>query len=149
MRITRLAVFATLALAVGLFAGFGPGLQAGTVAPANPLKPLSERDMASTREMGCTCAFSTRRATFIQVIGNEFMLRTASGRAVCRITDRQFSALSGGRGTIACGGKQLTLRPTGGVVSHEESDSASGPAALTVSQRGRSQVMRGDWGCAC
>jgi len=76
------------------------------------------------------------------------MIRTRAGRTVCRISDRQFSALSEG-GSQVCGGLRLTIRQTGQSVAHEASDSASAPARLTVTGRGRPWTVRGQWGSAC
>ena len=76
------------------------------------------------------------------------MIRTGAGRTVCPISDRQFSRLSGG-GTQVCGGYRITIRETGRSVGHMESDSASAPATLTVSGRGRPWTVRGHWGSAC
>ena len=76
------------------------------------------------------------------------MIRTSAGRTVCRISDAQFSRLSGG-GSMSCGGYRITIRETGRTVTHEASDSASTPATLTVSGRGRPWSVRGTMGSAC
>jgi hypothetical protein len=127
---------------------------AASAAPARgpssgPLRPLSEADLTSTRQTGCTCSFDRGRQTLVQAIGNELMVRTAAGRKVCRISDAQYQQLAGGNAKAACGGLQMNLRSTGRSTSSIESDSSSGPAALTVVQ-GKSQTrLNGSWGCAC
>jgi hypothetical protein len=114
-----------------------------------PLRKLSEADLTSTREMGCTCSFDRGRDTLVQAIGKELMVRTAAGRQVCRISDAQFQKLAGGNAKAACGGVQMSLRRTGRATLSPESDSSEGPAILTVAQ-GRSQAsLKGSWGCAC
>ncbi|HVQ07960.1 MAG TPA: hypothetical protein VMS43_05955 [Allosphingosinicella sp.] len=114
-----------------------------------PLLPLSERDLTSTRESGCTCTFNVGRRTLVQVIGNELMLRTGAGRQVCRISDSQFSALSNGRADTACGGLRMSLRRTGRISSHPEADSADWPASLTVGRGPMRRTLAGQFGCAC
>ena len=116
---------------------------------SEPLRPLSERDLTSTRQMGCTCTFASRDRTFMQMIGNELMVRNRAGRQVCRITDRQFQRLSGGNGSAACGGVRMSFRRTGRSTLSPESDSSSAPAAMTVSQGRTQRRLAGTWGCAC
>jgi hypothetical protein len=118
-------------------------------AATSPLRPLSEADLTSTRQMGCTCTFDRGRHTLVQAIGNELMVRTAAGRQVCRISDPQFQKLAGGSGKAACGGVQMSLRRTGRTDLSPESDSSSTPAALTVAQGGKQSQLNGSWGCAC
>jgi hypothetical protein len=113
-----------------------------------PLRALGERDMRAAHGSGCQLTFDAARSTLVYVIEHEFMIRTAAGRTVCRISDRQFSALSGG-GSLSCGGYRITVRETGRSVGHMESDSASAPAMLTVAGRGRPWTVRGHWGSAC
>jgi hypothetical protein len=141
-------------MALAALATFAAGSSAITAQPRRapstaPLYPLSERDLRATREMGCECSFRAGRADLARVIGNELTIRTRAGRQVCRISDDQFSALSNGRGSAACAGLRLSLRPTGRVTTHMESDSASGPAALTVGQGRTRRTLAGVWGCAC
>lgn len=114
-----------------------------------PLLPLSERDLTSTRETGCTCTFEARRSTFVQAIGNELMVRTRAGRRVCRISDAQFQRISGASGSYVCGGVRLGLRRTGRSRSHVASDSVTMPATLTARQGRTSRALAGTWGCAC
>jgi hypothetical protein len=116
--------------------------------PAAPLRALSERDQRAAHGSGCQLSFDAGRSTLVYVIDHEFMIRTNAGRAVCRITDRQFARLSGG-GSQVCGGYRITIRETGRSVGHMESDSASSPATLTVAGRGRPWTVRGHWGSAC
>jgi len=117
-------------------------------AGAAPLRALGERDMQAARGSGCQLSFDAGRSTLVYVIGDEFMIRTRAGRTVCRVSDRQFSALSDG-GSLSCGGYRLTIRRTGRSVGHMESDSASAPATLTAAGRGRPWTVRGHWGSAC
>ena len=112
------------------------------------LRPLSDRDQSSSRESGCQLSFNTARSTLVYAIGHDFMVRTRSGRAVCPISDRQFSALSNG-GSRSCGGVRVSIRRTGRSVGNQASDSSSAPAVLTVTQGGRTWSTRGYWGTAC
>ncbi|MGE3691552.1 MAG: hypothetical protein AB7F98_09240 [Novosphingobium sp.] len=137
-----------LAITAGVAALVAPTLSAGPVRSASPLLPLSERDLSATKQMGCECSFNRGRATLVQMIGNEFTVRTRAGRQVCRISDRQFSSFSVGT-PVTCAAMNFTLRHTGRTVSHIESDSAVTPSALTI-RRGRTRtVLNGSWGCAC
>ena len=135
--------FAAGGLAVGLALSAAVGAR-----PAPLLLPLSERDQTATHESGCQMSFNAGRSTFVYAIGHDFMLRTGAGRAICRISDEAFSALSEG-GSRSCGGVRVTIRRTGRVIGNEASDSASGPASLTVTGGGRSWTARGHWGTAC
>jgi hypothetical protein len=153
MRIIYVAMAATVALGAG-FAGTAamtspqaePAKQARA---ASLLLPLSEADLTSTKEMGCTCTMEVRNRSMIQAIGNELMVRTRAGRQVCRLTDARFQQISGATGTYRCGGLSMTLRRTGRSQSHQESDSFTVPATLTASQGRARQTLNGIWGCAC
>jgi hypothetical protein len=147
MRIAHLAILAATALTV--FVAGTPAIVAQPGgASAAPLRALSERDMRAAHGSGCQLTFDAGRRTLVYVIEHEFMIRTGAGRTVCRINDRQFTALSGGS-SLSCGGYRLTIRETGRSVGHQASDSASAPATLTVSGRGRPWTERGHWGSAC
>ena len=146
MRIAPLAIVAAKAMVV--FAAGTSVIAAQSRGGAAPLRPLSERDMRAAHGSGCQLTFDAGRRTLVYVIEHEFMIRTGAGRTVCRISDRQFSALSGG-GSMSCGGYRITIRETGASVGHMESDSASAPARLTVTGRGRPWTVRGQWGSAC
>ena len=122
---------------------------ARTTAALAGLKPLSEKDMGRTREMGCQSSFSHGRDTLVFMIGHDFMLRTNAGLSICRISDAQFGTFGEGPATIACGGRRLSLRRTGKIIAHEEADSAEGPALLTVMQGRVKTAIKGDWGTAC
>jgi hypothetical protein len=154
MRIVHLAIAATAALGVGIAGASAMtdaqprGSQARTAATA-PLLPLSERDLTSTRQMGCTCTFDLRNHTLAQLVGNELMVRTRAGRQVCRVTEGQFQALSSASGSASCGGLRMSLRRTGRVTSYPASDSASGRAALTIRHGRTARTLNGTWGCAC
>lgn len=160
MRAFHMAMAATVALGLG-FAGTAASLSleaensTGSAAaqrrmqPTAPLVVLSERDLTSTRQMGCTCTFDSGNRTLVQAIGNELMVRTRAGRQVCPLTDARFRQISGATGTYRCGGLSMTLRKTGRSQSHQESDSFTMPATLTVTQGRRSNRLNGTWGCAC
>ncbi|MBV9884839.1 MAG: hypothetical protein JO276_17655 [Sphingomonadaceae bacterium] len=130
---------------LGLWLSAGLGARP---APAPLLRPLSDSDQMATRESGCELAFNVRRSTLVYAVGHDFMLRTRAGRAVCRISDAEFSALSEG-GSRSCGGVRVTIRRTGRTIGNEASDSASSPAMLTVTGGGRTWTVRGYWGTAC
>jgi hypothetical protein len=147
MRIAHLAIVAGAAAAVVIAGTSTLTAQPGGSSGA-PLRALSERDMRAARGSGCQLTFDAGRSTLVYVIEHEFMIRTGAGRTVCRISDAQFSALSDG-GSQVCGGLRLTIRQTGRSVGHMESDSASAPARLTVTGRGRPWTVRGHWGSAC
>lgn len=137
------AAFVTLCLGASITA------QPRRAPSTAPLFPLSERDLTATRESGCECSFNVGRRTLLRVIGNELAIRTGGGRQVCRISDAQFSALSNGRAEAGCARLRLSLRRTGRVNAHPESDSAEWAATLTVGQgRGR-RTIAGRYGCAC
>ena len=146
MRIAHLAIAAATTL--GAFVAGTSVIAAQGGAGAAPLRPLSDRDMGAARGSGCQLSFNRGRSTLVYVIGNEFMIRTRAGRTICRISDAQFSRLSGG-GSQVCGGHRITIRETGPSVGHMESDSATSPATLTVRGRGRPWTVRGQWGTAC
>lgn len=119
---------------------------------ADRLLPLSDRDAYSTRDTGCEFGFRQGRETFLFVIGHSLIVRTAPGRAglnVCRITDRQFGTFGDGAAAVDCAGRSFSVRRTGRVVSHEEADSAEGPALLTMRRGNAVRLIRGTWGSAC
>ena len=150
MRIDHLAVTALAASVTFVVGSATITAQPRRAAPATaPLFALTERDLTATRESGCECSFNAGRSTLMRVIGNELTVRTRAGRQVCRISDAQFSALSNGRAETACGGLRLSLRRTGRVASHPESDSAEWPASLTVGQGRTRRTLNGRYGCAC
>jgi len=148
MRIAPLAIIAVTAATVFMTGTSAIIAQPRGAASAAPLRALSERDMRAAHGSGCQLSFDAGRSTLVYVIEHEFMIRTGAGRTVCRISDAQFSRLSGG-GTQICGGYRITVRETGRSVGHQESDSAVAPATLTVSGRGRPWTVRGHWGSAC
>jgi hypothetical protein len=141
----------------GLVVGAAAAAAALAPQPAKPaagaaivrLQPLSEKDMMSTKQMGCSCMFDTKSGTLVQAIGKELMVRTQAGRKVCPISDSQFQRLSGGSGTYSCGGVKMSLRLTGKTSSHIESDSSSTPASLTLGEGAARRSVSGSWGCAC
>ena len=139
----RCAVLISAVLGLGLSAGLG-----AWPAQAPLLRPLSDSDQTATRESGCQLSFNAGRRTLVYAIGHDFMLRTRTGRAVCRISDEEFSALSEG-GSRSCGGVRVTIRRTGRTIGNEASDSASSPATLTATGGHRRWTARGYWGTAC
>jgi hypothetical protein len=159
MRIVQAMLTASLALLVGVSGtaatlspeaeNMGSAAAQRRMQPTAPLVTLSERDLTSTSQTGCTCTFDSGNRTLVQAIGNELMVRTRAGRQVCRLTDARFQQISGATGTYRCGGMAMTLRRTGRSESHQESDSYTVPAALTVSQGRTSRTLNGIWGCAC
>lgn len=113
------------------------------------LLPLSDKDIASSQETGCQFSFTRASDTYLFVIGNDFLMRTASGFALCRITDAQYMSLGSGSGGVSCAGRRMVIRRTGKRISYRDTDSSEAPAALTMTQRGRSRTMRGTWNTAC
>jgi hypothetical protein len=152
MRMIEIVLPASLALVAG--AAAAAALAPQPPKPASPsavvrLQPLSDKDMMSTKQMGCTCSFDTKSGTLIQAIGNEMMVRTQAGLKVCRISDAQFARFADASGVHSCGGVRMSLRRTGKVRSDIESDSASSPAALTLGEGATRRSVSGSWGCAC
>ena len=149
MRMAHLVVVALAAVVT-----FGIGASAITAQPRRapstaPLFPLSDRDLGATRQSGCECTFRIGRLTLLQMIGDELTIRTRAGRQVCRTTDEQFSALSNGSGRAACAGIGMSVRSTGPLRVSPESDSADGPASLSLGQGRMRRTLAGRWGCAC
>jgi len=143
-------------VALTLIVGVAAAAAAPAPQPAKPaaaavvrLQPLTEADLMSTRQMGCSCSFDAKQGTLVNVIGNEVMVRTQAGRKVCRISEAQFQRISGGSATFSCGGVGMTLRLTGKTSTHIESDSSSTPASLTLGEGATRRSVSGSWGCAC
>lgn len=150
MRLAFLSMtFAAAAATFAIGASMTVAQPRRSLPPAGPLYNLNERDLRASGESGCECSFSAGRSTLMQVIGNTLTVRTRAGRQICRISDAQFSALSNGRAEAACGGLRLSLRRTGRVSAHPESDSAEWPASLTVGTGRARRVIAGRYGCAC
>jgi hypothetical protein len=149
----RIVVPASLALIVGAAAAGAalapPAAKPAPAAATVRLLPLSDKDMMSTRQMGCTCTFDTKSGTLIQAIGNELMVRTQAGLKVCKISDAQFQKLADASGVHSCGGVRMSLKRTGKVDTSIESDSASSPASLTLGEGAFRRSVSGTWGCAC
>ena len=152
MRMIQVVVPAFVTLMVGAAAA-AAALAPQPTKPAAPavvrLQPLSEADLMSTKQMGCSCSFDAKQGTLVNAIGNELMVRTQAGRKVCRISDAQFQRIAGGSGTYTCGGVGMSLRLTGKTDSHIESDSSSTPASLTLGAGASKRSVSGSWGCAC
>jgi hypothetical protein len=143
--------------ALTLIAGAAAAAAALAPQPAKPaaapavvrLQPLSEADLMSTRQMGCSCSFDAKQGTLVNVIGNELVVRSQAGRKVCRISQAEFQRISGGSATFSCGGVGMSLRRTGKTDTHIESDSSSTPASLTLGAGATRRSVSGSWGCAC
>jgi hypothetical protein len=142
--------------ALTLIVGAAAAAAALAQQPAKPaaaaivrLQPLSEKDMMSTKQMGCSCFFDSKSGTLVQAIGKELMVRTQAGRKVCPISDAQFQRIAGGSGAYSCGGVKMSLRQTGKTESHIESDSSTTPASLTLGDGASRRSVSGTWGCAC
>jgi hypothetical protein len=144
----KLILASAVALAAAVPSSTPAAAPGARPAQAPLLRPLSDSDQTATHESGCELAFNAGRRTFVYAVGHDFMVRIRAGRAVCRIDDDAFSALSQG-GSRSCGGVRLTIRRTGRTIDNEASDSSSGPASLTVTGGGRTWTIRGYWGTAC
>ena len=119
-------------------------------APSRPaLLPLSEADMNRGHESGCTFSFDWKRATLIQAIGSEVMIRTPERFNLCRFDEAEVSAFTDGKRTLQCGGRRLRLQRTGTVRSHEASDSATWRATLSVTNGAARTTLPGLAGVAC
>jgi hypothetical protein len=116
---------------------------------ALPLRPLSEEDLISTRQTGCSCMFDSRNSTYVQAIGDELMVRTPAGRQVCRVTDAQFKSLGKPDSIVVCGGVRVSIRESGPRTLDPEADSSDAPATLSAAQGGAEGRLDGTWGCAC
>jgi hypothetical protein len=149
MRIIQIVVPACLTLLVGAAAAAPLPAKPAAAPAVVRLQPLSEDDLMSTRQMGCSCSFDAKQGTLVNVIGNELMVRTQAGRKVCRISDAQFQRISNGSATFSCGGVGMSLRRTGKTDTHIESDSSSTPASLTLGAGATRRSVSGSWGCAC
>ena len=114
-----------------------------------PLQPLSEEDMMSSDQMGCSCMFDSRNSTYLLAIGDEMMVRTAAGLQVCPITNAQLQSFGESDSEVPCGGVRVSIRDTGARILSPESDSSSAPSTLTVTQSRVTGTLDGDWGCAC
>lgn len=147
MRKAHLTVTALAAIAT--FAGGSMLAAQPRRAPATaPLYALSDRDL-QTNESGCECSFRVGRINLVWAIGNVLVVRTSGGRQVCRTTNEEFSAISDGNAAVRCAGLRMTVRRTGRVILDGPSDSADGPASLTITQGRTRRTLRGRWGCAC
>lgn len=141
-----------IAVAVVLIAGIvTPGITATkrAILPP-PLLPLSDKDMYSTGETGCETSISQGRDTFLFIIGDSLILRTASGAKglqVCKPDDvTNFD--SSGR-AVSCGGRKFSMRHVGKAIGHEEADSVEGKGVLTMSDGTNSRQVKVSWGTAC
>ncbi len=135
-------------------------LIAGVVAPGTtatkravlppPLLPLSDKDMYSTGETGCQTAISQGKDTFIFIVGDSMILRTAAGPKglqVCKPDDVTNWDDSGR--AAACGGRKLSMRHVGKAIGHQEADSVEGNGVLTMSDGKNSRTVKVQWGTAC
>jgi hypothetical protein len=155
MRIAHLSVVAGAAL-VTFVAGSSAitSAQPRRAAPwTAPLLPLSERDIAATPEpmeaSGCEARFSIGRRTLTYARGEQFMIRTASGRHLCRIPDVQIGMGTNDRASVTCAGMQISFRRTGRVRSPMGSDSGDWPATMTIRQGRTQRVFAGTMDAGC
>src|SRR4051812_45929397 len=111
-----------------------------------PLLPLSDAD-ETRAQSGCTCTFlvgSRRRSTaLLQLSGHILLSRTRAGLNSCPISEAQFQAMSGPVGSARCAGRRITIRS--GPVRQVGDDEAASTATVTVTRRGRTQVLHGTW----
>jgi hypothetical protein len=153
MRMIQIVMPTALALAAGAAAAaaaLAPPAAKPAAAPAVVrLQPLSDADLMSSRQMGCTCSFEAKQGILMETIGTEFMVRTQAGRKVCPISDAQRQRFSDGSAPYSCGGVRMSLRRTGKTTSHIESDSATTPASLTLGSGATRRSVSGTWRCAC
>jgi hypothetical protein len=137
------------ALAVAMTCGMAFST-AGSASSAGGLSALSDRDLRRINESGCEFGFGpTPRETLVFGMNNKIMIRVGAQPAICPIAEARFSAFAEGKGSLTCGGRRLTLRRTGSIVSSVEADSAAFPAELTISRGSRAQKVRGMAGTAC
>jgi hypothetical protein len=120
----------------------------GARTPA-PLLPLSDQDERSTKETGCTSTFTLGMRDYLQLVGNELLLRDRHGLHACRFTVAATEDLETGRSNVSCAGYRLRIRSSGKATSNLESDSSSKRAVLTIDRGGVATSMRGIWGVAC
>lgn len=144
----KLPVTAAAILLAGLVT---PGISAvkRAVLPP-PLLPLSEKDMRSTGGTGCETSISQGDDTFVFIIENSFILRTAPGTKglqVCHPAD--VVNFENGGVTVNCGARKLSMRQVGKTTGHEEADSVEGKGVLTLSDGTHSRDVKISWGTAC
>jgi hypothetical protein len=114
-----------------------------------PLVPLSDADVQSTQETGCTFTFTGAGRDYLPLVGSELMLRDQQGLRSCRLTEKEGEDLETGQATASCSGYRLRIQATGRSTSNAATDSSSGRAVLTVNHGGVATSMRGMWGVAC
>jgi hypothetical protein len=148
-RMTRahLAVVAVAALAT-VATGTALTAQPRRAPPTAPLYALSDADL-QLNEHGCGCSFRVGRRELVSAINDVLVIRTRAGRQICRTANEEFSAISDGNATVRCAGIRMNVRRTGPLVVDGPSDSADGPARLTVTQGRMRRTLVGRWGCAC
>lgn len=148
MKLPSIACIAALLLACSLVAvpaGFARQ-QRNSIAG---LLPISDQDMSRTHERGCNFSFDSDNGTRVFAVGRDLMVRTPKGLSVCRLGEAQVDKFIAGKHGAVCGGRSLLLRKLSPTTPHEESDSASWRAALTVTQGRTSRIVRGTAGTAC
>jgi hypothetical protein len=152
MRIAHLSVAAGAAL-LTFVAGSSAiiSAQPRRAASTAPLLPISERDIVAmpTQASGCVSSFAIGRRTLAYAIGEQFLVRTATGRHLCRITDVQIGMGTNDRASVTCAGMQISFRRTGRVRSPMGSDSGDWPATMTIRQGRTQRVLAGNMESAC
>jgi hypothetical protein len=115
---------------------------------------LSDDDMMTMQEMGCEFGFGPGNTSFLFGKTDKLMMRrgnAANDRFTCRVEQDEMDRFQEGKATVSCGEFDLTLRKVGKLVGHEEADSQTWPAELTVvdTLKHRRRVIRGEAGVAC
>jgi hypothetical protein len=133
-----------------IFATSGPALAVRPPPATGPFLALSDAEQTRAQS-GCTCTFLVggRRSSsaLLQLSGHVLLSRTRAGLNSCPISEAQFQAMAGSGGSARCGGRRITIRS--GPARQVGDDQAASAATVTVTRRGRTQVLHGTWACAC
>lgn len=139
-----------LVAVAAIFATSGPAPAVRPPPAMGPFLPLSDADQTRAQS-GCTCTFLVggRRssAALLQLSGHILLSRTRAGLNSCPISEAQFQAMAGPRGSARCGGRRITI--SSGPARQVGDDQAASTATVTVTRRSRTQVLHGTWACAC
>jgi hypothetical protein len=143
----RLSIAIAL-LTIGAAAPAAPATKRAVL--PSPLLPLSEKDMYSTGESGCETSISQGKDTFIFIIGDSLILRTAPGAKglqVCKPDD--VANFDTSDKPVSCGNRTLRMRHVGKTIGHPQADSSEGSGVLTMSDGTNSRQVKVSWGTAC
>jgi len=139
-----------LASVAAILAISGPAPAVRPPTASGPFLPLSDAD-ETRAQSGCTCTFlvgSRRRSTdLLQLSGHILLSRTRAGLNSCPISEAQFQAMACRVGSAHCGGRRITI--SSGPSRQVGDDQAESAATVTVTRRGRTQVLHGTWACVC